>query len=292
VSAAGPGGGGAAMTVEQARRAYAEEIRAVAHLTSPGLVAALARVPRERFLGPGPWKIAQPFDPKNPYRMTPDDRAEHVYHDVVVAIDPARNLNNGQPSALACWMDAVAPRPGESILHLGCGTGYYSAVLAEQVGPSGRVLAVEIDAELAGRARAGLQAWPQVQVQAGDGATVAGPFDVIFINAGATHAHPAWLAALAPGGRLLLPLTVRIPDFPHPVGFVLAAERQEPRWPARPVSSVSIFDCAGARDPEGEAALSALLAPGQVNKIAALVVDPHPCGDACLAHRPGFCLQS
>jgi hypothetical protein len=99
------------MSLADARRAYAREIQAVARLTSAALVEALARVPRERFLGSGPWQIAQPFDPKNPYRLTPDDRPEQVYHDVVVAIDPARNLNNGQPSALACWMDAVAPRP-------------------------------------------------------------------------------------------------------------------------------------------------------------------------------------
>jgi protein-L-isoaspartate(D-aspartate) O-methyltransferase len=39
------------------RRAYAEEVRATANLRSDALVAALARVPREHFLGPGPWQI-------------------------------------------------------------------------------------------------------------------------------------------------------------------------------------------------------------------------------------------
>ena len=49
------------MTIEEARRWYAEEIRAVAHLTSDAVVEALARVPREAFLGAGPWQIAQSF---------------------------------------------------------------------------------------------------------------------------------------------------------------------------------------------------------------------------------------
>ncbi len=280
------------MSLEEARRAYAEEIRAAAHLRSEELVQALARVPRERFLGPGPWKIAQPFDPQNPYRTTPDDRPEHLYHDVVVAIDPERKLNNGQPAALATWIDAVAPRPGEALLHIGCGTGYYSAVMAEVVGPAGRVRALELDPALADRARACLADWPQVEVAAGDAAAVEGSFDVIFINAGATHARRAWLAALNPGGRMLLPLTARIPSFPHPVGLALRLERAEPRWSARVVSPVSIYDCAGARDESAEAELRALLSPAAMQRIDALVVQPHDRAEACLYHRPGFCLQA
>ena len=38
----------------------AEEVRFAANLISPELVAALARVPREKFLGPGPWQVAVP----------------------------------------------------------------------------------------------------------------------------------------------------------------------------------------------------------------------------------------
>jgi protein-L-isoaspartate(D-aspartate) O-methyltransferase len=41
------------------------------------------------------------------YRRTPDADPAHLCHNVVVAIDPARNLNNGQPSALATWIAAL-----------------------------------------------------------------------------------------------------------------------------------------------------------------------------------------
>ena len=43
-----------------ARRRYAEELAYAAHLTSPAVIGAFARVPRERYLGPGPWRIFQP----------------------------------------------------------------------------------------------------------------------------------------------------------------------------------------------------------------------------------------
>ena len=39
------------------RQFYAEELLAVCNLQSAALVRALATVPRERFLGPGPWRI-------------------------------------------------------------------------------------------------------------------------------------------------------------------------------------------------------------------------------------------
>jgi len=46
------------VTIDDCRRFYAEEIRFTANVRSPALVEAFARVPREKFLGPGPWEIA------------------------------------------------------------------------------------------------------------------------------------------------------------------------------------------------------------------------------------------
>jgi protein-L-isoaspartate(D-aspartate) O-methyltransferase len=45
------------MTIEDCREFYAREVKFSANLTTPGLEAAYARVPREKFLGPGPWQI-------------------------------------------------------------------------------------------------------------------------------------------------------------------------------------------------------------------------------------------
>src|SRR5215510_1200244 len=99
------GGAGVALAsaevigIEMYRRFFAEEIEACAGLRTPGLVDAFAAVPRERFLPPGPWVRRSEFlaDPSLPAQVTPDADPRHVYHNVVLAIDPARQLFNGQP---------------------------------------------------------------------------------------------------------------------------------------------------------------------------------------------------
>jgi protein-L-isoaspartate(D-aspartate) O-methyltransferase len=101
------------------RQFYAEELRAVANLQSGALVKAFAKVPREHFLGPGPWQILNPsFDS---YRTTPDADPKHLYHNVLIAIDAGRQLNNGQPSGLALWFDALDLQEGNRVVHVGCG---------------------------------------------------------------------------------------------------------------------------------------------------------------------------
>ena len=86
--------------LDDIRRAYAQAILAAANVRSDRLAAAFAKVPREHFLGPGPWQILDPDSHDAEYRIT-DANPAHLYHDVLVAIDPARRLNNGQPSYLA-----------------------------------------------------------------------------------------------------------------------------------------------------------------------------------------------
>jgi protein-L-isoaspartate(D-aspartate) O-methyltransferase len=100
---------------------------------------------------------------------------------------------------------------GDHVIHVGAGTGYYSAILAEIVGPAGRVTAIEVDPILAARAKESLAAaWPQAAVFAADGFTFRPdqPADTIVVNAGVTHFSAVWLDALATeNGRLLIPLT-------------------------------------------------------------------------------------
>src|ERR1039458_10758181 len=109
------------MTLDDYRRFYAEEIEQAANLDSPALIEAFARVPREKFLGPGPWQIALPnIDLGETTYITIDD-PRHLYHDVLIALDTTRNLNNGQPSALATWINALNLKTGDRVFHLGCG---------------------------------------------------------------------------------------------------------------------------------------------------------------------------
>ena len=281
------------MTLEAIRRWYAEEVAAVCHLTSSRVVEAFARVPREVFLGPGPWQIATGETDK-PYRTTSDADPRHIYHNVVVALDPVRQLNNGQPTALARWIEALDIADGDSVAHVGCGVGYYTAIIAELAGARGRVVGYEVDAELAARARALLATgWPQVEVRTADAAAPEpGAYDAMFVNAGVTHAPPAWLAALRSGGRLVMPLTFQMPAMlPHGVGAMIRIQRDAAGFAARVFSQVGIYPCAIARDPAHEPELRRMMDPSVGKRIARLDTSPHERGPDCVIHIAGFCLR-
>src|SRR6185295_3605896 len=103
--------------------------------------------------------------------------------------------------------------------------------------------------------------WPTVTVTASDGQTLPGRYDAMLINAGVTAPLPAWLAALSPGGRMVVPLTFHVPGIPGGVGAMICVTRGDGHWPARFVSQVMIYDCAIARDPAQEAELQAGFRP-------------------------------
>lgn len=270
-----------------ARRHYAEEIRFVGNVQSPALLAAVASVPRERFLGPGPWQILS--GTMESYWPTPSDDPRHLYHNVLVAIDPDRRLNNGEPSFLIRLCDALDLNSGDRVIHIGCGTGYYSAILAETVGPRGHVTAIEIDAELAAKAKRNLASWANVDVFAANGSEHAlEPADALLVNAGATHPLPSWLDALTPGGRMLLPLTAGRKIG----GRMLKVVRGTTGYRAWFISSVGIFDCAGARDERARERLeSAFRSEGWPN-VRTLRRGPHAPDETCWLHGGDFCLSS
>ena len=282
------------MTLEDYRRFYAEEIRMVAGVKSTSLVEAYARVPREQFLGMAPWQVASPDIavmtlmglPGPAYSPTTDPR--DLYHNVLIALDPVRKLNNGQPSALARWIDTLELKPGDRVYHLGCGVGYYTAIMAEVVGASGRVYASEVDLGLAARARENLAAYPNVSVHAGDGAAFdPGVCDAIFINAGVTHPHLAWLDRLSHHGRLLLPLTLDAIGS----GVMARITRSGKGFSARIMTMVGIYPCTSVRDPEMSEAISKALANRTLLKLNSVRIDPHQPDETCLAHRPDVCLS-
>ena len=277
------------------RRRYAEEIRAASNLRSEALVDAFAKVPREHFLGSGAWQIVrtekglwQKFARRlhGSYRTTPNANPKHLYQNVLVAIDASRNLNNGLPSGIAFWLDALNLQAGERVLHVGCGVGYYTAIIAEVVGTAGHVVGIEIDAELASRARENLAYLDYVEVLQGDGGQYTlEPFDAIFINAGATHPQGVWLDSLKLGGRLILPLTTDAGK-----GGMLKVEREKEGYTARFISTVSVFPCIGSRDAESSQRLcDALHKP--LKLVKSLRRESHELSDSCWLHGVGFCLS-
>jgi len=276
--------------LEGLRARYADDLRSVAALRSEALVRAFATVHREDYLGPGPWRVLEALP--GGYRTTEDADPRHLYANVLVAIDESRLLNNGQPSALASWFDALDIAAGDRMLHIGCGVGYYTAIAAEVVGAGGAVSAVELDPELAQRAARNLAGYSWVTVHCADGSRFdPGPQDVIFVNAGATDPQPVWLRSLAEGGRLLFPMTVANDERGIGGGHMLRLERIGAGFEARFVSPVGVYPCIGARDDQANAALRDAFGGGGQDEVHSLRSDAHEPDASCWLHRPGYCLS-
>jgi len=275
--------------LDEIRHYYAEELRAVSNLQSEALVRAFAKVPRENFLGPGPWLVFNPTSESG--WTTKDADPKHLYHNLLVVIDLERRLNNGHPSFLAFLIDQLELKAGEHVVHIGCGPGYYTAVMAEVVGSQGHVTAIEIDSQLAVQARNNLNYLPQVKVCYADGGAYnPGLCDAILVNAGATHPRSIWLDSLRAGARLLLPLTAT-DDEGGTTGGVFKVTRQDVRFTASHVSRVEIFPCSGARDPELNDKLKEAFKRGDSQSVQSLRRDPHDIDDACWFHGESFCLS-
>ena len=286
------------LSIEDYRRFYANEIRFVANLNSPALVEAFARVPREKFIGPGPWQVgsaeARALAAAGMGRATyvRVDDARHLYHNVVVVLDQARDINNGQPSALAHWINGLELHPGNRVYHLGSGVGYYTAIMAEVVGPEGAVVATEIDPELAARARENLSAYPNVDVHSVDGGEFdPGECDAMLINAGVTHPHPLWLDRLREGGRLVLPITFATSETLG-AGLMTKIVRRVNGFSVQGVTPVGIYSCKSVRDPELEPLVRNALMTQAFLKVQSLRLEPHEQQDTCIVHGKGMCLSS
>jgi protein-L-isoaspartate O-methyltransferase len=143
------------------RRAYARQMLAVAGIASnPELEDAFAIVKREDFLGPAPWQFSYAMG----YQTLPFADPVLAYQDILFALSPSRGVNNGGPSLHVKWLNAAMPLTGKRIAHIGAGSGYYTAIMAQLVGKAGHVAAVEIDPVLADMARTNLARQSNVSV--------------------------------------------------------------------------------------------------------------------------------
>ncbi|WP_026793303.1 protein-L-isoaspartate O-methyltransferase family protein [Pleomorphomonas oryzae] len=189
-------------SIEEVRAFYARVVTSASRSTDPRIERAFATIPREAFLPPGPWRLIVNGLPHE----TPSADPAYLYQDVLVTLDAAKSINNGEPSLHAAWIAAVAPERGEIVAHIGAGTGYYTAILAMLVLPNGSVTAFEIDERLADSARRNLAPFEGVTLIHGDATQLPlSPSDVIYVNAAIAAPPAGWLTALKPGGRLIFP---------------------------------------------------------------------------------------
>jgi methyltransferase of FxLD system len=179
--------------------------------------ALITQLERHGRLAAGPVEEALRVVPR--HLFLPEVPLERAYADEAVVTkwdaDHTALSSASQPAMIAIMLEQLDVAPGMRVLEIGTGTGYNAALLAHLVGVAGRVVTVELDAEIAASARehlaaAGLGA-DRVTVITGDGAlgwAQGAPYDRIILTVGAWDVLPAWFAQLNDGGRLVLPLAL------------------------------------------------------------------------------------
>ena len=179
------------------RERLATRVIAANHIGSDLVADALWTVPRHLFLPDLPPEVA--------YR-----------DDAIVTKRDADGLaisSSSQPGIMAIMLDQLDLAPGHRVLEIGAGTGYNAALMRHIVGPSGRVVSVDIDSDLAALARSHLASagYPDVTVVCADGAegwAAYAPYDRLIATVGVSDLAPAWLAQVTPEARIVVPLDV------------------------------------------------------------------------------------
>jgi protein-L-isoaspartate(D-aspartate) O-methyltransferase len=227
-------------SLDEIRGIYARLMTAVSGSADPRLERAFQLVPREAFMGPGPWRIGV----YRKYFETPDADPAYLYQNVLVALDADKGINNGEPFLHAIWLAAVSPQAGDTVCHIGAGTGYYTAILSVLTLPGGTVHAFEIEEGLAEKARDNLRPFDGISVTTGDATKLPLPqSDLIYVNAGAVAPPLSWLQSLRPQGRMIFSWRPS-----QEVGLALVVTRGRNGFGVKPLMNSYFIPCIGASD--------------------------------------------
>ena len=175
-----------ATDMAQQRRRMVEQQIAARGVRDPGVLDAMARVPRERFVS--------------------DALAPRAYDDSPLPIGQGQTIS--QPYIVALMLEAAALTPSDRVLEIGAGSGYASAIASLL---SDRVVAIERHPQLAELARERMHrlGYRNVEIHCGDGSggwPDAAPFDAILVAAAGPRIPEPLRDQLAIGGRLVMPI--------------------------------------------------------------------------------------
>jgi len=171
----------------------AERARLIEHLSveikDKRVLAAMSRVPRERFV--------------------PPENRHMAYEDIPLPIGLEQTIS--QPFIIALMTEALELTGNEKVLEIGTGSGYQAAILAEL---ARLVVTVERLPALAKTARKVLDSLGYTNIETHPSEETLGwpkvaPYDAIMVTAGAPEVPTDLLAQLAIGGRLVVPVGSR-----------------------------------------------------------------------------------
>lgn len=142
------------------------------------------------------------FLPRSRRRFAADDRPLPLWH----------GQTSSQPSTVAAMLRLLEVHPGAHVLDVGAGSGWTTALLAHLVGPTGEVLGLELDPDLArwgaGNLAARRMPWARIEqaVPGVLGRERDGGWDRILVSAAARELPDALVGQLGPDGRMMIPV--------------------------------------------------------------------------------------
>jgi protein-L-isoaspartate(D-aspartate) O-methyltransferase len=183
---------------DELRAALVRALREQEAIRTEAVAAAVAAVPRHLFAPGEPLQAV--YEPHGIVKVKQDRHGRNL------SVMSAAHLQ-------AVMLEQAAIEPGMRVLEVGSG-GYNAALIQELAGSNGHVTTVDIDPDVAARARTCLDAtgYRQVNVVLADadaGVAEHAPFDRIIVTAGAWDIPPAWIVQLTRAGRLVVPLRMR-----------------------------------------------------------------------------------
>jgi len=142
-------------------------------------------------------------------RFVRADDIAHAEVDAPLPLDDTGHATISAPHAYLLSYRLLDLRAGDRLLELGSGSGYGAALGAQIVGPTGRVITIEIDEALAARAHELLEPLANVRALHGD-ATLATPFfaecNKVVVAFAVKELPREWVDALQPGAVLVAPV--------------------------------------------------------------------------------------
>jgi protein-L-isoaspartate(D-aspartate) O-methyltransferase len=150
------------------------------------------------------------FTPREEFVLPEDRQRAYAGH----YLDMGFGVSITPPGTMGRMTSAIAVKPGDSVLEIGTGSGYQSALLSYL---TSRLYTIEIIPELAARTRGvyerlidkGYREYSAITTQSGDGYygwEDAAPFDKIIVTCGIDHIPPPLLKQLKTGGIMVIPV--------------------------------------------------------------------------------------